>query len=59
MFKKKYDNNEVKCPNCKKLVKPIIQNNKLKQNFYGQRFTGTEKKFLLVCPHCKGVISSQ
>ena len=59
MFKKKYDNKEIKCSKCNQIVKPILQKNKLKQNFYGQRFTGIEKKYLLICPNCKAVIGSK
>jgi Zn finger protein HypA/HybF involved in hydrogenase expression len=49
----------IKCPSCHKKIKPIVEENKLKRNFYGQRFTGTEKKYLLICPNCKAVISSK
>jgi len=59
MFKKKYDDKEIKCLKCNKIVKPILQKNKLKQHFYGQTFTGTEKKYLLVCPNCKAVLGSK
>ncbi len=55
-FDKKYDIKEVECRNCHQKVTPILQKNKLKQNFIGQRFTGTEKKYLLVCPYCKAII---
>jgi hypothetical protein len=48
-----------KCPNCHQKIKPILEKNKLKQDFYGQKFTGTEKKFLLICPICKTVIGSK
>jgi ssDNA-binding Zn-finger/Zn-ribbon topoisomerase 1 len=49
----------IKCPNCHQKIKPILEKNKLKQDFYGQKFTGTEKKFLLICPICKTVIGSK
>ena len=29
MFKKKYDNKEIKCSKCNQIVKPILQKNKL------------------------------
>lgn len=56
VFKKQYNDKEVKCHKCNQKVKPIIQKNKLKQNFYGQRFTGNEKNYLLFCPNCKAII---
>ena len=59
MFEKKVDYKEITCSSCNKKVKPIIQKNKLKQNFYGQRFTGTEKKYLLICPNCKAIIGAK
>jgi len=59
LFKKRYDEEEIECTSCHQKVKPIIEKNKLKQNFYGQRFTGTEKKYLLICPICKAVIGSK
>jgi len=49
----------IKCPNCHKKIKPVLEENKLKLNFYGQRFTGTEKKFILICPNCKAIIDSK
>ena len=51
----KEGNKIIKCPSCHKKIKPVIEENKLKQNFYGQRFTGIEKKYLLICPFCKAV----
>ena len=59
LFKKHYDEKEIECFHCHKKIKPIIEKNKLKQNFYGQKFTGTEKQYLLVCPICKKVIGSK
>ena len=59
IFNTKYDDEEIKCHTCNKKVKPILQKNKLKQNFYGQRFTGTEKKYLLICPNCKAIIGTK
>ena len=52
----KIDESEVICRKCKNSIKPIISKNKLKQNFYGQTFNGTEKKYLLICPNCKAII---
>ena len=59
LFKTRYDDKEIECKFCHKKVHPIIEKNKLKQNFYGQRFTGSEKRFLLICPNCKAVIGSK
>ena len=50
---------EITCNKCKKRVVPILKKNKLKDNFYGQIFTGQEKKYLLVCPNCKTIIGSR
>lgn len=58
-FIKQYDDKEVKCLHCHKKIKPIIKKNKLKQNLYGQRFSGIEKKYLLICPNCNKIISSK
>jgi len=55
----KEGNKIIKCPSCHKKVRPLFEKNKLKQNFYGQRFIGTEKNFLLICPNCKAVICSK
>ena len=49
----------IKCSSCHKKIKTLLKKNKLKQNFYGQRFTGIEKKYLLICPICKAVINSK
>ena len=59
MFKKKISMKEMKCPSCNKIVKPIIQKTTLKHDFFGQRFTGTEKKYLLICPDCNAVLGSK
>jgi len=56
VFKRKYHEKEIKCNHCGNTVKPILKKNKLKNNFYGMRYTGTEKKYLLVCPVCKKII---
>ncbi len=47
----------IKCPSCKQKIIPLFEKNKLKQNFYGQRFTGKEKNYLLICPNCKAIIN--
>ena len=59
LFRKQYDEKEVNCPSCHQKVKPLVKKNRLKDNFYGQRFTGIEKRFLLICPRCKAVISTK
>ena len=59
LFKKRYDDKEIECKYCHQKVKPILTKNKLKQNFYGQRYSGIEKKYLLVCPECKKIIGTK
>ncbi len=56
MFSKKSDDKEVRCQFCHKNVKPKIKRNTLKDNFYGQRYSGLEKKYIIICPNCKAVI---
>ncbi len=59
LFGKKFDDKEVECIVCHKKVKPIIERNKLKDNVIMQRFSGLEKKYLLICPNCKAVIGGK
>ena len=59
LFGKKYDVQEVECRVCHKKVIPILKRNKLKDNFYMQRFSGMEKKYLEICPNCKAVIGAK
>ena len=59
LFSKRYDTKEVECQVCHKKVKPIIERNKLKSNVIGQRYSGLEKKYLLICPNCKAIISAK
>ena len=63
LFKKRYDDKEVECPGCKKLVKPIIIKNKLESAGlfgYGRAGSGLpRRKFLLKCPNCGFLISSR
>ena len=59
LLKKRYNDKEVECQSYHQKVKPIIKRNKLKDNFYGQRFTGTEKRYILICPNCKAVIGTK
>ena len=55
LFKKKYLDEDVTCIHCKNTVKSILKKNQLKNNFYGIRYTGKEKKYLLICPICKKI----
>jgi hypothetical protein len=59
LFGKKFDDKEVECRFCKKIIKPIIQRNKLKDNFYGEIFSGLEKKYIIICPNCKAIIDTK
>ena len=59
LFKKHYDGKKIECTSCHQKIRHIIEKNKLKQDFYGQRFTGTENKYLLICPFCKAVIGTK
>ena len=58
LFKRKYDENELECRSCHKKVKPIKKRNSLKDNFYGQSYSGIEKKYLIICPNCKVIIGT-
>jgi len=59
LFKKKFYDKEIKCLHCKKLIKPIIKKNQLKNNFYGMRYSRREKRYLLFCPNCKKIIGEK
>ena len=59
MFKKRYDNKEVECTFCHQKVKPLIQLNRIKSEFYGVKYTGTDKNYWLVCPNCKAIIGTK
>jgi len=59
LFGKKYDNKEIGCRVCHKKVKPILKRNKLKDNFHMQRYSGLEKKYLMICPNCKAIIGAK
>ena len=52
-------NKEVDCRFCHQKIIPLSKKNKLKNNFYGMRYTGTEKKYILVCPNCKALIGAK
>lgn len=59
LLDKKPDIKEIQCRVCHKNVKPIIKRNTLKNNFFGQRYSGLEKKYVIICPNCKAVIVSK
>ena len=59
LFGKKFDDKEVECRVCHKKVKPILKRNKLKDNFHMQRYSGLEKKYLMICPNCKAIIGGK
>jgi hypothetical protein len=59
LFGKKYDDKEIKCHTCHKLVKPILKRNIFKDNFIMTRWSGLEKKYLMICPKCKAVIGAK
>ena len=65
MFKKRYDDKEIECSFCHTRVKPLLERMNVNLG-YGSSFPGLigrvgsglvkEKKYLLICPHCKAVI---
>jgi hypothetical protein len=59
LFRKKYYDKKVECHTCHKIVRPILKTNILKDGFLGQRFSGLEKKYLLICPNCKQIIGAK
>jgi uncharacterized protein YbaR (Trm112 family) len=59
MFRRKYDDKEIKCPKCHQKVKPLLTLNRTKSEFIGGRYTGTDKNYWLICPNCKAVIGSK
>ena len=59
LFKKHYNDKEIECRFCHQKVKPLIQLNRVKSEFIGGRYTGTDKKYWLICPNCKRVIGSK
>ena len=48
LFKKRYDDKEIECRYCNKKVKPLIKLNRVKSEFFGGRYTGTDKKYWLI-----------
>ena len=56
---KKYSDKEIKCPNCHKKVKPLLELNRVKIEFIGARYTGNDKVYFQICPLCKFVISTK
>jgi hypothetical protein len=59
MFKKKFDDKEVECPNCHQKIKPFIKLNRVKSEFIGARYTGKDKAYWLICPKCNMVIGKK
>jgi ssDNA-binding Zn-finger/Zn-ribbon topoisomerase 1 len=63
IFKKKYFDKNMKCPNCHQVNKPIIKKNSLGNPtaIWGQADVDTYKnykRYLLVCPNCNYIMSS-
>jgi Zn finger protein HypA/HybF involved in hydrogenase expression len=56
---KKESEKEVKCPKCRKKVKPLLELNRVKSEFVGARYTGSNEEYLQICPHCKQVIGAE
>lgn len=58
MFKK-YSDKEVECPKCRQKAKPLLKLNRAKSEFIGARYTGNDKAYWKICPHCKSVIGTE
>ena len=64
LLQKKYYSEEMECPNCHKIHKPMIQKNRLGTSvgLYGRvgvDTASTHRKYLLVCPYCKYILGSK
>jgi hypothetical protein len=55
----RYGDDFVKCLNCHKKVKPLINKNRLKMDFIGARYSGKDKAYWMICPICKFVIGTK
>jgi hypothetical protein len=55
----KYSEKKIKCPNCHKNVKPLIELNRVKIEFIGARYSGNDKAYFKICPQCKFVIDTK
>ena len=58
-IKKKYCDEETVCPNCHKMVRPILELNRVKIEFIGARYTGNDKAYLKICPECRFVLGTK
>jgi len=59
MVRKKYDDKEIECPKCHQKVKPFLKLNRAKSELIGNRYTGNDKIYWLLCPNCKTVIGTK
>lgn len=59
LFKKRHDDEEIECKFCHQNVKPLIELNRTKSEFFGSQYTGKDKQYWLICPKCKKVIGSK
>ena len=59
LFKKRYDDKEIECTSCHQKIKPMLKLNRAKSEFFGGRYTGSDKKYWLVCPICKAIIGAK
>jgi len=55
----KHLDKEIKCPKCHKIIKPKLEINRVKIEFVGARYSGKDKAYFKVCPHCKFVIGTK
>ena len=58
MFKK-YSDKEIECPKCHQKIKPLLKLNRVKSEFIGAKYTGTDKGYWKICPNCKFVINTE
>jgi hypothetical protein len=63
LFKKKYDDKEIECKFCHKIVNPIIERNKMVSSpvfgRVGSWMTKKPNRFILICPNCKAIIGTK
>jgi len=64
LFKKKYHDKKMECPHCHETNNPIIKRNRLGNSIglYGRvgvDNNSTYRKYLLVCPNCKYILSTK
>ena len=68
-LKKKYDDKEIECKFCHKIVRPIIKRNIMAIGlgmtpgpFFGRSGSSSAEKphrFILICPKCKALIGAK